>query len=251
MVVLPADHFIVDEEGFRAVLTEAAEAARDGSLVTLGITASGPETGYGYIVGAGDPAERGGAQRVARFVEKPQRDKAIELLGDPQGAWWNAGIFVWRQDALLEGLERYAPAVIGSLRRGLDAGHSLTSIYEMLPNVSIDRALLEPASVDGKVRVVPTDVGWSDLGSWDALHRALAGQRGSLDGVVSIGRTEDFSSQGVLAHSSGGRLVVTIGLRDTIVVDTPDVVLVCASDRAQEVRAVVDRLAEAKETDYL
>jgi mannose-1-phosphate guanylyltransferase len=79
----------------------------------------------------------------------------------------------------------------------------------------------------------------------------LAGRNGSLDGVVSVGRTEDLSSQGVLAHSSGGRLVVTIGLRDTIVVDTPDVVLVCASDRAQDVRAIVDRLAEAKENDYL
>ena len=121
----------------------------------------------------------------------------------------------------------------------------------MLPNVSIDHALLEPASARGRVTVVPADVGWSDLGSWDALHRALALRSKSLDGVVAIGRAEDLSSQDVLTHSSGGRLVVTIGLRDTIVVDTADVVLVCASDRAQDVRAIVDRLAEAKETDYL
>jgi mannose-1-phosphate guanylyltransferase len=94
-------------------------------------------------------------------------------------------------------------------------------------------------------------VGWTDLGSWDALHRALAERGGSQAGVVTIGRAEDFSSQGLLAHSSGGRLVVTVGLRDTIVVDTPDVVLVTASDRAQDVRAVVDRLAQAKENDYL
>ena len=105
--------------------------------------------------------------------------------------------------------------------------------------------------MDGKVSVVPADVGWSDLGSWDSLHRALAARLQNLDGVVGVGRTEDIGSQSVLAYSSGGRLVVTVGLRDTIVVDTPDVVLVCASDRAQDVRAIVDRLAEAKETDYL
>jgi len=250
MVVLPADHYIEDERGFREVLSEAARAAQDGSLVTLGIAASGPETGYGYVVGS-EGGRESGARSVDRFVEKPQRERAIELLADPRGAWWNAGIFVWRQDAFLENMERYAPAVIGALRKGLDVGQSLTSIYEGLPNVSIDRALLEPASVDGRVMVVPADVGWSDLGSWDALHRALAGKSGSLDGVVTVGNAEDLGSQGVLAHSSAGRLIVTIGLRDTIVVDTPDVVLVCASDRAQEVRAVVDRLAQAKETDHL
>lgn len=255
MVVLPADHFIGDEEGFRRVLAAAAKQADDGSLVSLGIEASGPETGYGYILGGeGDSSGQvtlQDARHVERFVEKPPRDRALELLADPRGAWWNAGIFVWRHDALLEGLERHAPAIVGPIKRGLEGGQSLRSIYEMLPDVSIDRALLEPASLEGNVRVVPADVGWSDLGSWDALHRALASRSGSLDGAVAIGRAEDLSSQGVLTHSSGGRLVVTIGLRDTIVVDTPDVVLVCASDRAQDVRAIVDRLAEAKETDYL
>lgn len=251
MVVLPADHFIADEEGFRRVLATAVKAADDGSLVTLGIKASGPETGYGYIVGGEDDSSGQASRQVDRFVEKPARERALELLADPRGAWWNAGIFVWRHDALLEGLQRHAPAIVGPIERGLEGGQSLRSIYELLPDVSIDRALLEPASLEGKVRVVPADVGWSDLGSWDALHRALAGRSGSLDGVVGIGRAEDLSSQGVLTHSSGGRLVVTVGLRDTIVVDTPDVVLVCASDRAQDVRAIVDRLAEAKETDYL
>jgi len=251
MVVLPADHFIADEPAFRQVLSRAAAAAQDGALVTLGIKAEAPETGYGYIVGAeGEPATEG-VRQVDRFVEKPARDQALELLADSRGAWWNAGIFIWRHDALLDGLERHAPGIVGPIKRGLEEGRSLTSIYEMLPNVSIDRALLEPASLEGRVKVVPADVGWSDLGSWDALHRALAVRNGSLDGVVSVGRAENLSSQGVLTHSSAGRLIVTIGRRGTIVVDSPDVVLVCASDRAQDVRAIVDRLAEAKETDYL
>ncbi|MEO6351328.1 MAG: sugar phosphate nucleotidyltransferase [Candidatus Limnocylindrales bacterium] len=253
MVVLPADHYIADEQSFRDVLVRASQAAQDGSLVTLGISASGPETGYGYIVGAAVGAADGGSapRKVDRFVEKPPRERALELLESPSGAWWNAGIFLWRRDALIEGLERHAPAVIGALRRGLDAGHSLKSIYEDLPDVSIDRALLEPASLEGRVKVVPANVGWSDLGSWDALQHALSTRRSEVDGVVAVGRAEGLASEGVFVHSSGGRLVVTIGLRDTIVVDTPDVVLVCASDRAQDVRTIVDRLAQAKETDYL
>ena len=249
MVVLPADHHIPDERGFRDVLVTAADAAADGSLVTLGIKASGPDTGFGYVVGG--EASQGDVRRVERFVEKPVRERAVELLESPNGAWWNAGIFIWRRDAYLAGMEKHAPAVIGSIRRGLDAGHSLSSIYEALPNVSIDHALLEAASLEGRVKVIPADVGWSDLGSWDALHRALAGRTRSVEGVVAVGRSEALATQDVLVHSSAGRLVVTIGLRDTIVVDTPDVVLVCASDRAQDVRAIVDRLAQAKETDHL
>jgi mannose-1-phosphate guanylyltransferase len=251
MVVLPADHWIADEPGFRNALTAAARAAEDGALVTLGIAATGPQTGYGYIVGTSEHASGSGMRRVERFVEKPDRDRATELLSSPAGAWWNAGIFVWRRDALLASLERHAPAIVGGIKRGLDQGHSLNTIYESLPDVSIDRALLEPASLNGEVKVVPADVGWSDLGSWSALREELAKRQPAKAGVVAIGTAQDLGSHDVLVHSSGGRLVVTVGLADTIVVDTPDVVLVCAADRAQDVRAIVDRLAQAKETEYL
>ena len=254
MVVLPADHHIADPAGFRERLSAAVEAAREGSFVVLGIAPTGPETGYGYIVGSenGDAGGRPEAVRqVERFVEKPERDRAREMLVGPRGVWWNAGIFVWRRDALVEGLEQYAPHLITALRRGMQTGQSLAAIYEGLPELAIDRALLEPASLDGRVRVVPLDVGWSDLGSWDALYAELARRASSGDGVVHVGRAEDTGSRGVLVHSSAGRLVVTVGLSDTIVVDTPDVVLVCAADQAQEVRAIVDRLVQAKETDHL
>jgi mannose-1-phosphate guanylyltransferase/mannose-6-phosphate isomerase len=254
MVVLPADHLIGDEDAFRARLADAVDAAADGSLVTLGIAAAGPETGYGYVVGGAGGGHAGGStgvRAVERFVEKPDRERALELLASPSGAWWNAGIFIWRRDALLAGLERHAPGVLGGIRRGLDAGQPMSAIYEALPDISIDRALLEPASLEGRVKVVPSDFGWSDLGSWNALHDELARREGSADRVVAVGSAIDLDSRDVLVHSSGGRLVVTVGLADTIVVDTPDVVLVCAADRAQDVRAIVDQLAQAKETDYL
>ena len=140
------------------------------------------------------------ARPVERFVEKPAREQALELLADPRGAWWNAGIFIWRVDALRDGLAQYAPGVIETLRLGLEGGQSLTSIYEQMPSVSIDRALMEPASLDGRVKVVPADVGWTDLGSWDALQRALAERGGSPTGVVTVGRAEDYSSHNLLAH---------------------------------------------------
>ncbi len=251
MVVLPADHHVLDEPVFRDSLAAAAEAAADGSLVTLGITPQGPETGYGYIVGDHGSTEGGRMRGVQRFVEKPDRERALELLASPSGAWWNAGIFVWRRDALIDGLERYAHGILSPLRRGLDAGLGLSNVYQALPDISVDRALLEPASLDGKVKVVPADAGWGDLGSWNSLHAELAREMHAPAGVVQVGRAEDIGSRDILVHSSGDRLVVTVGLADTIVVDTPDVVLVCAADRAQEVRAVVDRLNKTKENEYL
>ncbi|HUG49205.1 MAG TPA: mannose-1-phosphate guanylyltransferase [Candidatus Limnocylindria bacterium] len=250
MAVLPADHMVTDEDGFRRALGTAAEAAADGSFVTLGITASGPETGYGYIVGAAEDGQSA-ARRVARFVEKPQREQAEALLADPAGAWWNAGIFVWRRDALLDGLQRHAPDILEPLRQGLTAGTPLAEIYGDLRATSIDYALLEPASLEGRVKVLPVDVGWSDLGSWSALHAQLAEQAPTERRVVAIGRLEDLESEDVLVHSTSGRLVVTVGLRGTIIVDTPDVLLVCDVDRAQDVRRIVDQLAAAKETDHL
>ena len=246
MVVLPADHRITDESGFREALTAGAEAAADGSLVTLGIRPTGPETGYGYVVATGD----GPAQDVERFVEKPPREAAERLLAT--GAWWNAGIFVWRRDALLAGLERHAPDILEPLREGHAAGRALSETYETLPSRSIDHALLEPASLEAKVRVVPMDVGWSDVGSWPALRAELArDQPSGKSRVATVGSAEDLDSEDVLVHSTAGRLVVTVGLRGTIVIDTPDVVLVCAADRAQDVRRIVDRLAEAKKTEHL
>jgi mannose-1-phosphate guanylyltransferase/mannose-6-phosphate isomerase len=251
MVVLPADHWIADEAGFRNALSAAARAAADGSLVTLGIAPGGPETGYGYIVGTSEQAAPGDARRVERFVEKPDRETASQLLESANGAWWNAGIFVWRRDAVIASLERHAPGIVGAIRRGLDHGQSLAAIYEALPDISIDRALMEPASLHNEVKVVPANVGWSDVGSWNALHEELARRQHAEGGVVAVGDASDLGSRDVLVHSSGGRLVVTVGLADTIVVDTPDVVLVCAADKAQDVRAIVDRLTQAKETEYL
>lgn len=251
MVVLPADHRVVDEPGLRAALAIAADAAGSGDLVTLGIRPTGPETGYGYIVvRADEPKGAAAVLPVDRFVEKPDHERAIELLSSGR-AYWNAGIFVWRRDALIEGLREHAPDIVEALQRGLATG-DLASAYADIRQASIDYALLEPASLSGLVGCVPIDVGWSDIGSWAALHEALSdGQEGNELQAESGSDVLDIDSRGVLVHGAGGRLVVTVGLTDVVVVDTPDAVLICSRDRAQDVRLVVDRLISDGRIDRL
>ncbi len=242
MVILPADHAIADESGFRDALAVAGSVASDGRLVTLGIRPSGPETGYGYVLATGDPTFIDGRETfdVEQFVEKPTVERAGELLASGR-AHWNAGIFIWRRDAVLSGLERHAHDIVGAIRRALADG-SMDVAYPTIRSTSIDYGLLEPVSLEGRVSIVPADIGWSDVGSWAALLDALAAD----DGVVAMseGASEslDIESRDILVHAAGGRLVVTVGLDGVIVVDTPDAILICSRDRAQDVKRVVDRL---------
>ncbi len=266
MLVLPADHLVLDEQGFRSVLAAAAAAAAGGAgvadpLVTLGIRPTGPETGYGYIVpglapGTPDPGTwpaAAAARPVLRFVEKPDPEAAAALLaGDPPAAW-NAGIFVWRRRAIREALGRHAADIVDEIARARGreaAGHAgaLAAAYATVRRTSIDYAVMEPAAALGEVLVVPADVGWSDLGSWSAIRDALVARARAEDaaggppGTVGAGPRRDVGSEGTLVLADG-RLVVTIGLRDTIVIDTPDALLVCAADRSQEVRSIAEELA--------
>lgn len=253
MAVLPADHLVADVAGFRDVLARAAAvaAAADGPLVTLGIAPTGPETGYGYVVAAAERDEPG-AYAVARFVEKPPAEAAAALLAGPAPVAWNAGIFLWRRDAILGALAASAPDILATVRAGVAGGPAaLDASYATVRATSIDYAVLEPASLAGRVAMVRADVGWSDLGSWAALRDALVARaraEGEPAGAVGSGPRRDVGSEGTLVLA-GGRLVVTLGLRDTIVVDTPDALLVCAADRSQEVRAIAEELARAAEED--
>lgn len=249
MVVLPADQRITDPVGFRDALEAAASRAMTSDLVTLGIQPTGPETGYGYVMALGHDVgleEEGWSRPVERFEEKPPVERARELIATRR-AYWNAGIFIWRRDALLAGLEQHAPDILEPLRAAVASGTELRRVYEGLRSAPVDVALMEPASLDGRVAVVPADVGWSDLGNWAALLDALAPAGGDEAASVSMvgpgARHEDIGSRQTLVSAQGGRLVATVGLEGVIVVDTPDALLVVARDRAQEVKQIVDRLA--------
>ena len=256
MLVLPADHLVADEPGFRAILRRAAAIAAAGRLVTLGIAPDGPETGYGYVV-AGD-AEPGDAEAVpvARFVEKPTEEAARALLAGEAPVAWNAGIFLWRRDAIRASFAASSPDILADVEAGVASGPSgLEAAYRRVRATSIDYAVLEPAAAAGGVAMVRADVGWSDLGSWPALRDALAAAELGSDakpssgaepgaglGVVGRGPRHDLGSERTLVLA-GDRPIVTIGLRDIIVVDAGDVILVASADAAQDVKLAAERWA--------
>jgi mannose-1-phosphate guanylyltransferase len=256
MVSLHADQAIRDEVGFRSALLAAVERAAGGDIVTLGIEPTEPSTGYGYILATGEATVYAGrpTYRVERFEEKPAPARAQELI-DGGRAYWNAGSFVWRRDVLLEGLQRHAPDISAPLAAwvatnppGEHPAASLTATYERLPARAIDYALLEPASLEGRVAVVPAAIGWSDLGSWSALRDHRGADGGSVVSAEAPARVIEVDGRDLLVHAAGGRLVAVVGLEGIVVVDTPDALLVASAEAAQDVRQVVERLrAEGRE----
>jgi mannose-1-phosphate guanylyltransferase len=249
MLVLPADHLVADEPAFRAILRRgsALAAGAGGRLVTLGIAPDGPETGYGYIV-AGDPvADHDGAVMVERFVEKPSAADARDLLDGAAPVAWNAGIFLWRLDALRTAFRSGSPDILADVEAGVAAGPSgLASAYGRVRATSIDYAVLEPAAREGRVAMLRAAVGWSDLGSWGSLRDALAQQGGEpvagiaeAGGATGRGPRTDIGSEQTLVLA-GDRPIVTIGLRDVIVVDAGDVILVASAGASQDVKIAAE-----------
>jgi mannose-1-phosphate guanylyltransferase len=252
-LVLPADHFVADESAFTDALREAARVAERGYLVTLGVVPTHAATGYGYIR-AGAPLHPASPSAVVeRFVEKPDADTAASYV-EQGGHFWNAGIFVWRVYALRQAIERFQPQLAAALERveGLHRTPGWMSdvrdILDPIPAITIDVGLAEPAAAEGRMAVVPMQAGWSDIGSWSALLEALAGARGA--DLVASGPHLDRDSHRVLVHG-GDRLVVTVGLQDVIIVDTPDALLVCHRDRAEEIKPVLDEIARTAGDRYL
>jgi mannose-1-phosphate guanylyltransferase len=252
-LVLPADHHVADEAAFEEAIRQAITAAERGYLVTLGVPPKHAATGYGYIKVGERLHSNVETALVERFVEKPDADRAAAFL-EEGGYLWNAGIFVWRVYAYRQALERFQPGLAAALDR-IAALHrtpgwmsDVRDILEPIPAVQIDAGVAEAAAAEGRVAVVPLEAGWSDIGSWSALLEALTGQSGSS--LVASGRHLDRGSRNVLVHG-GERLVVTVGLEDVIIVDTPDALLVCAADRAEEIKQVLDEIKSATGDQYL
>ena len=254
VVVLPSDHHIAQPEAFRSALLAAAEAARNGDLLTLGIRPTRPETGYGYLRRGG--AREGGAYAVEAFVEKPDATTATRYLQDSAYSW-NAGIFVFRAEAMLDAIKRHLPRVheglmqIGAaLQRGPEAAQAAArEHFPRLPGISIDYGVMEPEShTTHRIALIPGDFGWSDVGSFAALPevRALDARGNALAGDALAIDCDDC-----VVLSEGDRLVAAVGLRGLCLVDAGDALLVVPRDRAQDVRAIVDALRAAGRTDKL
>ena len=252
LLVLPSDHVIADAAGFRAAVAAATPAAQAGKLVTFGIVPTAAETGYGYIKAASDEstptttaqtqgARASAVRQVAGFVEKPDAATAAQYLASGQ-YFWNSGMFLFQASRYLAELERHAPAMLAACRAAFEGAKRDTDFVRLdkaafaaCPSDSIDYAVMEKTA---DAAVLPIDVGWNDVGSWSALWE-VAQQDG--DGNTHHGDVIALDCRDTLAWGDR-RLVAMIGLRDIVVVDSDDALLVAHKDQVQEVKEVVARL---------
>ena len=226
MVVLPSDHYIKDAQTFREKLAALiCYAEKTEGLFTFGIVPDSPHTGYGYIE-AGAPS--GELFEVKRFVEKPSRSVAEQLVQTGR-CFWNSGIFVWQLGAAKAAFEKWMPLELGTLSKCRNK-KELDQAYLALSPIPIDIAVMEKAN---NVFVLPLSVGWSDVGSWDALLRLQAGDSGN---AVLSGRVEFIESKGCLVRASPRTRVAVVGVKDLIIVENGDTILVADRSQDQEVR---------------
>jgi mannose-1-phosphate guanylyltransferase/mannose-6-phosphate isomerase len=253
MMVMPSDHAIPTREAFLNDLRIAIRGAMDGFMVTFGIKPLRPETGYGYIrakrlpekdrLEGPDSLEADALLEIDRFLEKPDLQTAKAFLAEG-GYFWNSGIFVWKTSKILSEIQKHLPPLHGTLKEMgsllLDQPgerDNLNKLYSAIVPISIDRGILERSQ---DVRMVPAAFQWSDLGSWPALDEVVERDRA---GNILRGNLIDIDSQNSIVFSDK-RLIATIGLKDMVVVDTPDATLVTQKERAQEVRKIVEVLKE-------
>jgi mannose-1-phosphate guanylyltransferase len=249
--LLPADHAIAPDEGFRATIRQATQAASAGYLTTIGIPPAFPATGYGYVELGPALPHVDGAYAVARFVEKPTVEAAEELLGSGR-CLWNAGMFLWTVPTAFAEFERHLPD-LGSLMPAMaeamaqpDFEAALDAVWARVTDrTTLDYGIAERSD---KVAGVIAEFTWSDVGAWDALADVL---EPDAQGNIVLGPHIGYESTGCIVVSQAGRLVATLGLRDLIIVDSDDALLVCPRDRAQDVRRMVDELQRMGEEDVL
>lgn len=244
MLVLAADHLISKEVAFRDAVAKATQLASSGWLVTFGIKPRYPETGFGYIEAAADGV-LGDGLKVERFVEKPDLETAQAYIA-AGNYYWNAGIFCFQVGSVIEEFEQHAPDVLKAVEQTLESSRCSTSSgysclaldaesFAKVPDISIDYALMERSR---RVATIPCDIGWSDIGSWNAVSELTSpdecGNR--FDGeVMAYGAKNNFVT-------TENRLAALVGVENLLVVDTPDALLIAHKDHAQDVKHVVTRL---------
>ncbi len=258
MAVLPADHYIAKAERYREIVRAALDVARvPGRMVVLGIPPTRPDTGFGYIERR-DPSFAAGEFEVfpvRRFMEKPELATAREYVASGMYQW-NAGMFFWRASTFLDALRRFLPRTFEAMetlskhigKRSYES--QLKKIYAGLENISVDYAILEKAAAGAQnvsdqtanVYVIPAEVGWSDIGSWAAVYELLRKHAGEN---ILGGPGQTLDAEGNFLWSPE-KFVAAIGIRDLVVVDTPDALLICPRDRAQEVGKIVKALEQRK-----
>ena len=241
LLVLPADHVIADVDAFQSVMQIGKQQSEAGKLVTFGVVPDLPETGFGYIK-ARSTGKSENCYEVDQFVEKPDAETAAAYIADGN-YYWNSGMFMFRASAYLEALQQHSPEIYQASQAAFDAAtRDMDFIrvgkdqFENCPSDSIDYAVME--KVNNAV-VIPVDIGWSDVGSWSALHDV-----GDVDteGNLLIGDVKSGSTSNSYVRANN-RLVVTLGVDNMIVVDTDDALLVASRDNVQDIKSIVEQLS--------
>lgn len=252
MMVLPADHLVLNEKRFFEVIEVSAEAAfRLRKLITIGIIPTRPETGYGYIRYGSNIDGVGGVKEVITFTEKPNLETALSFLESGEYLW-NSGMFTWRLDVINEAYRRYLPQIYVELKKIAEAigtdeeKRVLGKVFPSLPKISVDYGVLEKSS---DVCVVPGDFGWDDLGSWTALERVAQTDENSNCAGKNMVLVDTANS--ILRSENKDKLVATLGLRNAIVVDTKDVLLVADKSQIANLKVLIDNIKEQGYQRYL
>lgn len=251
MAVLTADHFIADQDRFRQALGAASSVAGDGHLVTLGIKPTSSSTAFGYI----EQGQSFGVVydlqvfRVEKFIEKPKMDVAGNMVASGKYSW-NSGMFVWRVDRILEEFKVQMPELYAQLlevKAALgepETKEVLAHVWDQVAEQTIDYGVMEHAK---DAVVIPIDIGWTDVGSWASLSELLPRD---LHGNIVVGPFEEIDTHNTLVFG-GKRLIATIGVKDIVIVDSEDALLICAKKREQEVRQMVNLLKANGENEWL
>ncbi len=251
LIVAPSDHIILDTDAFIKTLQQGLDfCATSDALLTLGIRPTRPDTGYGYIHFEPTPA-RESVHRVKQFTEKPPLAQARTFV--ERGDYlWNAGIFVWRVQTVLEALQRHAPDIYSILEAGSDLYNTpseqafIDAKYPDTPSISIDFAIMEKAD---NVFTIPSDFGWSDLGTWASLY--AESEKDANGNVIQAEQVLIEEANRCLVRAPKGKLLVIKGLEGFIVVDEPDVLLIHPMEREQEIKQLTAQLMQRYEENYL
>lgn len=250
MVVLPADHIIKQSTEFQNALKTAIRSAERGHLVTFGIQPSRPDTGFGYIQASQQEECEGGCFPVMQFTEKPDQETATSFV-DSGDYYWNSGMFVWRTSTILQEIEEHLPDIhsgiskmIKQWEQGVPEQAVINELFPEMQNISIDYGVLEKSQ---NVMLVPCDIGWSDVGSWDAVHEVAP--HDSSENALQ-GRVIAKECKNSLIHSNK-RLVAAVGVEDLCIIETADAVLVTPRGDSQRVREIVDELKQSNAQEHL
>jgi len=241
LCIFPADHVIRDIKLFHNRIEAAIRLADKGHIVTFGIRPNYPETGYGYIEGADSLPE--GALTIRRFLEKPDKATAQKFV-DAGNFFWNSGMFAFKASVIIDEFKKYLPSLLDNMRQSLSAKDAMSpEEYQALPNISIDYAVMEKTD---KGAVLPSDFGWSDIGSWKSLYDFLPKDDNGnvIDGAVVAQNTHNCF---ILGYE---RLIATNRLKDMVVIETPDAVFVSDIDNSRDVKNIVDTIKETGREEH-